>query len=96
MTSDKSKRRSGGPDFPPDMDPGEAELLIAFDLWIHDKHPNLERKGCPGKDRLVAVVQARVKVEDQYTLDHLSKCAACLDEMKEIKRELAGTTGSDR
>lgn len=90
MTSDKSKFRSGEHDFPPDMDPGEAELLVAFDLWIHDKHPNPERKGCPGRERLVAVVQAKQKVEDQYTLEHVGECAACLDEMRGIKRELIG------
>jgi len=49
MTSDKTKPRFSEEDyFPPDMDPGELELLVAFDIWIHEKHPNPERKGCPG------------------------------------------------
>ncbi len=90
MTSDQSKFQFREPDFPPDLDPGEAELLLAFDIWIHEKHPNPEREGCPGRDRLEAVVRAKTKVEDQYTLDHIGLCAACLDEMKEIKRELTG------
>lgn len=90
MTSSKTKPQFSGEEyFPPDMDPGELELLVAFDIWIHEKHPNRERKGCPGRERLEAVVQARTRVEDQYTLKHMGLCAACLDEMREIRRELA-------
>jgi hypothetical protein len=87
MTFDRSKYRPNI-DFPPDLDPGEAELLIAFDIWIHEKHPNRERIGCPGRERLEAVVRAKTKVEDQYTLDHIGQCAACLDEMLEISRAI--------
>ncbi len=90
MTSDKTKTQFTGEDyFPPDMTPGELELLVAFDIWIHEKYPNPERKGCPGRDRLEAVVRAKTRVEDEYTLKHMSLCAACLDEMRAIRRELA-------
>jgi hypothetical protein len=95
MTSDDSKFQFSELEFPPDLDPGEAELLMAFDIWIHENHPNPKRIGCPGRERLEAVVRARTKVEDQYTLDHMGECAACLDEMREIKRGLAGTVSSD-
>ena len=48
MTTDKTKRQFTGEDyFPPDMAPGELELLVAFDIWIHAEHANPERKGCP-------------------------------------------------
>lgn len=76
---------------PSDLDPGEAELLEAFDRWIHKEHPNPERKGCPGRDKLLALAKARTKFEDQYTLDHIGVCAACLDELREIKQELTGS-----
>ena len=90
MTSDTSKFRFSGEEyFPPDMDPGELQLLVAFDIWIHENHPNLERKGCTGRERLEAVVRAKTKVEDEYTLQHMVLCAACLDEMRAIGRELA-------
>jgi len=96
MTADKSKSRFTGEDyFPPDMDPGELELLVAFDIWIHETHANLERKGCPGRDRLEAVVRAKTKVEDEYTLQHMGLCAACLDEMREIGRELAKASSTE-
>ena len=76
---------------PKDLDPGEAELLEAFDRWIHEQHPNPERIGCPERETLVALVLAKTKFEDEYTLEHIGQCGACLDELLEIKRELAGT-----
>jgi hypothetical protein len=90
MTSDKPRFEFTGEDyFPPDLEPGELQLLVAFDIWIHREHANPERKGCPGRDRLEAVVRARTKVEDEYTLKHVSLCAACLDEMRDMNREFA-------
>jgi hypothetical protein len=77
-------------DLPSDLDPGEAELLEEFDRWIHREHPNPERRGCPGRQKLLALARAKTKFEDQYTLDHIGVCAACLDELREIKRELIG------
>lgn len=94
MTSEKAKCQFSGEDyFPPDMDPGELELLVAFDIWIHENHANPERKGCPGRERLEAVVRARTRVMDEYTLKHMGLCAACLDEMRQIRRELAKAIG---
>jgi len=76
-------------------EPRFEALRSVLYLWIHETHPNRERKGCPGRERLEAVVRARTKVEDKYTLDHIGHCAACLDEMKDIKRAIAGTPSSD-
>ena len=93
MTSDKTKPQFTSEDyFPPDMAPGELELLVAFDIWIHANHANPERKGCPGRERLEAVVRARTRVEDEYTLKHMSLCAACLDEVRAMNRELANAS----
>ncbi len=81
-------RFKSGFNLPGDVDPGEAELLDTFDRWIHNAHPNPERKGCPGKSVLVALASATVKFEDEYTLTHIGQCAACFDDLKEIRRGL--------
>jgi len=83
----RGKRTSGKPK-------PEFELRSTLHLWIRETHPNPERKGCPGRKRLEALVRARSKVEDDYTLDHIGHCAACLDEMKQIKREIAEAASS--
>jgi hypothetical protein len=69
-------------------------LRSLLHLWILEIHPDLERKGCPGRERLEVVVKARTKVKDKYTLDHIGQCAACLDEMRDIKREIGGICGA--
>ena len=53
------------------------------------------RKGCPGKSVLTALALAKEKFEDEYTLTHIGHCAACLDDLKQIKRELT-EAGSSR
>jgi hypothetical protein len=73
---------------PKDLDPGEAELLEEFDRWIHESRRNEERFGCPERETLLALVLAKSKFQDEYTLDHIGECAACLDELLEIKKEL--------
>ena len=80
--------KTGGSDLPSDVEPGETELLEAFDRWVHTAHANAERKGCPGKSVLMALALAKEKFEDEYTLTHIGQCAACLDDLKQIKREL--------
>ncbi len=90
MTADKLKRQFTGMDyFPPDMEPGEFELLVAFDIWIHKNHANSRRVGCPGREKLEAIVRAKTKVEDMDTLRHVGLCAACLDEMRAMKQEFS-------
>lgn len=80
--------KTGGSDLPSDVEPGETELLGAFDRWVHTAHPNPERKGCPDRSVLTALALAKEKFEDEYTLTHIGHCAACLDDLKQIKREL--------
>lgn len=74
--------------FPSDVEPGEAEIPQAFDEWIHETHPNPERIDCPGRQALLALETCKGKFEDEYTLKHIGECAACLDELGEIGREL--------
>lgn len=95
MNWEEFKSGRGGSDLPTDVEPGEPELLRAFDRWIHVAHPNPEREGCPRKSILMALALAKEKFEDEYTLTHIGHCAACLDELKQIKRELTAA-GSSR
>ena len=95
MNWEQFKTGPDGSDLPTDVEPGEPELLLAFDQLIHVVHPNPERKGCPGKSVLMALALAREKFEDGYTLTHIGHCAPCLDDLKQIKRELTAA-GSSR
>ena len=95
MNWEEFKTGPDGSDLPTDVEPGESELLQAFDRWIHTAHPNPERRGCPGKPVLMALALAREKFEDEYTLTHIGHCAAWLDDLKQIKRELTAA-GSSR
>ena len=95
MNWEEFKTGAGRSDLPTDVEPGEPELLEAFDRWIHFVHPNPERKGCPRKSVLMALALSREKFEDDYTLTHIGHCAACLDDLKQIKRELTAA-GSSR
>jgi len=42
-----------------------------------------------GNPEQEAVVRVRTKVEDEYTLQDMVLCAACVDEMRAIGPELA-------
>jgi hypothetical protein len=95
MNWEQFKTGTDGSDLPSDVEPGEPELLKAFDQWIHTAHSNPQRKGCPRKSVLIALALAREKFEDEYTLTHIGQCAACLDDLKQIKRELTAA-GSSR
>jgi hypothetical protein len=94
MNWEQFKSGPSGPELPSDVEPGEPELLEAFDRWIHTAHPNAERKGCPGKSVLMTLALAKEKFDDEYTLGHIGRCAACLDDLKQIKRELTGAGSS--
>ena len=37
---------------------------------------------------------AKQKFEDEYTITHIGHCAACLDDLRQIKQKLAGTGAS--
>ena len=94
MSSEEFKSGDGGSELPIDVEPGEPELIEAFDAWVHRMYPNQERKGCPGRSTLMALALAKEKFEDEYTLNHIGRCAACLDDLKQIKRELTAPGAS--
>lgn len=72
---------------PPDVEPLEAEIIDAFDEWVHENHPNPERIGCPGRLALAELVVADTKFDDESTLKHIGECAACLDDLTELRLE---------
>lgn len=83
MNPDPSMQRG----LPPDVEPGEDLLIEAFDRWIHATHPNRERTGCPGTMALAELVVADTKFDDEYTLQHIGECAACLDDLTQLRLE---------
>ena len=96
MGSQRFDSESGRRQLPSDLDPGEEELLKAFDQWIHTAHPNPTREGCPEHSVLISFAFGSGKVEDEGLLDHVGHCAACLDDLQQIRREQsASEDGSD-
>ena len=89
MGSQRFNSESGRRQLPSDLDPGEQELLEAFDHWIHTAHPNPTREGCPHHSVLRSLVFGTGKFEDEAVLNHIGHCAACLDELQQIRRELS-------
>jgi hypothetical protein len=72
---------------PSDLEPGEAELLVAFDAWLHKTYPNAARIGCPGLLALAELVVADSKFDDEYTLRHIGECAACVDDITTLNAD---------
>ena len=87
MSGEQQKSRPTRRGLPPDVEPGEAELIEAFDRWIHKKHPNPQRIGCPGRLALAELVVTDTEFEDKYTLKHIGECAACTDDLTELRLE---------
>src|SRR5215471_18994414 len=87
MGSQRFNSESGKRQLPSDLDPGEEELLEAFDEWIDTAHPNPTREGCPEHSVLMSLIFGTGKFEDESVLDHIGHCAACLDDLQEICRK---------
>lgn len=87
MKRKPARRKSILHGLPPDVAPGEAELIEGFYLWLKATHPNPRRIGCPGKLALAELVVAESKFDDAYTLKHIGECAACVDDLTELRRE---------
>ena len=89
MGSQRFNCESGRRQLPSDLDPGEEELIEAFDQWIHTAHSNHTREGCPHRSVLRSFVFGTNKTKDESVFDHIGHCAACLDDMQQIRRELS-------
>jgi hypothetical protein len=64
---------------------GLDDLITAFDRALHEDHPNPERVGCPGRPALTALAKESEPVASDSLLEHIRHCAACLDELKELR-----------
>lgn len=63
------------------------DLLAAFARRVHEEHPNAERIGCPGRPALMRLATEPRASGSEAILDHLRECAACLDELRELRRQ---------
>jgi hypothetical protein len=61
------------------------DLIIAFDRAVHEDHPNPERVGCPGRPALATLAKESCIIRPESILEHIRDCAACLDELKELR-----------
>lgn len=95
MGSQRFNSKSRRHQLPSDLDPGEQELLEAFDQWIHTAHPNPTREGCPHHSVLKSLAFGTGKIEDASMLDHIGHCAACLDELQQIRQEASAVLDED-
>lgn len=87
MKRKPARRESILHELPPDVAPGEAEFIEGFYRWLKATNPNPRRIGCPGKLALAELVVAESKFEDAYTLKHIGECAACVDDLTELRLE---------
>lgn len=61
------------------------DLIAAFERMVHDNHPNPERVGCPGRSALTTLAKESATFRSDSILEHIRNCAACLDELKELR-----------
>lgn len=61
------------------------DLISVFGRRVHEEHPNAERVGCPGRPALTTLAEAAATFCSGSILDHVRNCAACLDELKELR-----------
>ena len=62
------------------------DLIAAFGCRVHEEHPNPERIGCPGRAALTRVATELEALGPDSILDHVRQCAACLDELRDLRR----------
>lgn len=65
----------------------EKELLEAFERIIHEDFPNPQRIGCPGDDALLRLANGSGHGQQTRLLAHIRQCAACFDELKQLRRK---------
>jgi hypothetical protein len=61
------------------------DLIAAFGRRVHEEHPNPERVGCPGQPALTTLAMESATLCSDSILEHIRNCAACLDELKELR-----------
>ena len=61
------------------------DLIEAFDRVMHEDHLNLDRASCPGTPALTVLAKDSKQHGSDSLLEHIRHCAACLDELKELR-----------
>ena len=75
------------------LEASENEMMEAFDRVVHADYPNPERHGCPGASVLQKLASAPESFDCQATLNHIGRCAPCLDELRELRRAALARLG---
>jgi hypothetical protein len=66
----------------------ETELIDSFETIVHRDFPNAQRIGCPRRESLVGLVAGLADgAQSRVVLAHIRQCAACFDELKELRRK---------
>jgi hypothetical protein len=63
-----------------------GDLIGAFARSVHEDKPNPKRVGCPGRPALTALAKESESLDSDLLLEHIRKCAACLEDLKELKQ----------
>jgi hypothetical protein len=63
----------------------EDKLIAAYERVLHADYPNPERMGCPGSEILRQLATSPETFTCQSTLEHLGRCAPCVDELKKLR-----------
>jgi hypothetical protein len=61
------------------------DLIAAFGRIAHEDHLNPHRVGCPGRPALTTLARESATLRSDSILEHIRNCAACLDELKELR-----------
>ena len=61
------------------------ELTAAFERQVHEEHPNPQRVDCPGPAALAKLASEPGPLGTAPILDHVRQCAACLDELRDLR-----------
>jgi hypothetical protein len=64
----------------------DNELFDAFDRVVHHDYPNPQRVNCPGRFALQKLAAEPAAGHSASTLAHISQCAPCFDELRELRR----------
>ncbi len=68
----------------------ERELIETFERVVREDYPNPERIGCPSQEVLKQAATSLTRTS-QSVLDHVAKCAPCLQEYDRLRREVQPT-----
>jgi hypothetical protein len=65
----------------------ERELIEFFERVVREDYPNPERVGCPSREVLKQAASSPMHAA-QSILDHIAKCAPCLQEYDRLRRRI--------